>query len=202
MPRRSSRSAEPELFPPTSAYPDGLVYARDFLAAEEEAELLATIATLPFSHAQYREYTAKRRTVSYGASYDFSTNRPLPAPPVPDWLLPLRARVATWTATPIDDFAFALVTEYPPGTQLGWHRDVPSFEFVVGVSLAGDARLRFRPWPATARPRRAAFHLDLPPRSAYVLRGEARWRWQHAISPTKAVRYSITFRTGRVTSRP
>jgi hypothetical protein len=28
-----------------------------------------------------------------------------------------------------------------------------------------------------------------------VFRDEARWRWQHAISPTKALRYSITFRT-------
>jgi len=37
--------------------------------------------------------------------------------------------------------------------------------------------------------------LVLEPRSAYILRGAARWRWQHAISPTKALRYSITFRT-------
>jgi hypothetical protein len=35
----------------------------------------------------------------------------------------------------------------------------------------------------------------LEPRSAYVLRDDARWHWQHAISPTKALRYSITFRT-------
>ncbi len=195
MPRRSSRSTEPELFAPAPVFPDGLVYATDFLALDEEADLVATVAALPFSHSQYREYTAKRRTVSYGASYDFSANRPLPALPVPAWLFPLRARVATWTAIPADDFAFALVTEYQPGTQLGWHRDVANFETVVGVSLAGDARMRFRPWPTTARPRRAAFHLDLKPRSAYVLRGDARWRWQHAISPTKALRYSITFRT-------
>lgn len=204
MPRRSPRPTEPELFTPAAApaLPDGLVHAADFLAPAEEAGLLATIATLPFHEAQYREYTAKRRTVSYGVSYDFTTNRPLPAPPVPDWLFPLRARGAAWTAIPAADFAFALVTEYQPGTQLGWHRDVPTFETVVGVSLAGPARMRFRPWPATARPRRAAFHLDLAPRSAYVLRGDARWRWQHAISPTKALRYSITFRTARITSRP
>jgi len=40
-----------------------------------------------------------------------------------------------------------------------------------------------------------ALVLVLEPRSTYVLRDEARWRWQHAISPTKALRYSITFRT-------
>jgi hypothetical protein len=37
--------------------------------------------------------------------------------------------------------------------------------------------------------------LILEPRSAYVLRDQARWHWQHVISPTKARRYSITFRT-------
>lgn len=202
MPRRSSRTRDPELFAatPNAAVPDGLVYETGFLAADEEAGLLATIATLPFHEARYREYTAKRRTVSYGASYDFSANRPLPAPPVPAWLFPLRERVAAWTAIPAADFAFALVTEYQPGTQLGWHRDVPNFETVVGVSLAGPARMRFRPWPPGTPPRRAAFHLDLQPRSAYALRGDARWRWQHAISPTKALRYSITFRTARITS--
>jgi DNA oxidative demethylase len=35
----------------------------------------------------------------------------------------------------------------------------------------------------------------LEPRSAYVLSGPARDSWQHAIPPTKALRYSITFRT-------
>jgi len=39
------------------------------------------------------------------------------------------------------------VTEYREGTALGWHRDVPDFEVVVGASLAGPARMRLRPYP-------------------------------------------------------
>ena len=39
--------------------------------------------------------------------------------------------------------------------------------------------------------------LELQPRSAYCMQGDARWRWQHSIAPTKALRYSITFRTLR-----
>jgi alkylated DNA repair dioxygenase AlkB len=198
-------SSQRALFATPPPLPEGMIYTLDFVDPATEAKLLETIAALPFSESKYRQYTAKRRTVSYGASYDFTTNRPLPAPPVPEWLRPLRERVAGWTGIAAADFAFALVTEYRPGTQLGWHRDVPTFEHVVGVSLAGGARMRFRPWPAArgARerapnaPRRAAFALDLQPRSAYVLRGPARWRWQHAISPTKELRYSITFRTAR-----
>ncbi len=186
------------LFAPGSGFPDGFAYAPDFLAPGEEAELLAVIATLPFGEARYREFTAKRRTVSYGASYDFGTNELTPAPPVPAFLASLRTKVAAWVGIAPTDFAYALVTEYRPGTQLGWHRDVPNFEVVVGISLAGAARMRFRPWPPRGDgPRRAAFHVDLAPRSAYVLRDQIRWRWQHAISPTKTLRYSITFRTAR-----
>jgi len=192
----AGRSSEPTLFAPAPAYPDGFAYALDFLTAEEEVALLATIAALPLAEARYREYTAKRRTISYGSSYDFATNVLTPAPPIADFLLPLRARVAEWTGIPATDFVHGLVTEYRPGTQLGWHRDVPNFGAVVGISLAGVARMRFRPWPPRgAGPKRAAFHVDLQPRSAYVLQGEIRWRWQHAVSPAKALRYSITFRT-------
>lgn len=64
---------------------------------------------------------------------------------------------------------------------------------IAGISLLGDARMRFRPWPP--RKGAAVFALDLPPRSAYVLRGEVRWRWQHGVEPTRELRYSITFRT-------
>jgi len=185
-----------ELFAAPSNHPDGFVYRREFLTAEQETALLATIIALPFREARYRQYTAKRRTVSYGSSYDFATNVLTPAPPIADFLRPLRAQVAAWTGIPATDFVHALVTEYRPGTQLGWHRDVPNFGAVVGISLAGRARMRFRPWPHVAgAPTAEGFVLDVQPRSAYVLQREIRWRWQHAISPTKDLRYSITFRT-------
>lgn len=194
MPRR--RSVEPELFAVASARPDGLVHAADFLDVVEERSLIEAIGGLPLVEARYRQYTAHRRTVSYGSTYDFATNRLGPAPAVPELLWPLRAKVAAWAAVDADAFVHALVTEYRPGTQLGWHRDVPDFGVVVGVSLAGAARMRFRPWPPDrATSRSHGFVLELAPRSAYVLRGEARWRWQHAISPPRTLRYSITFRT-------
>jgi alkylated DNA repair dioxygenase AlkB len=39
--------------------------------------------------------------------------------------------------------------------------------------------------------------LELAPRSAYRMQGAARWQWQHSISATRTLRYSITFRTLR-----
>ena len=54
--------------------------------------------------------------------------------------------------------------------------------------------MRFRPYPHR-RNDRTTLKLDLEPRSAYAMSGAARWDWQHAISPTRELRYSITFRT-------
>ncbi len=58
-------------------------YAEDFLSAEEEAALLTHIAALPLAHAEYLQYTARRRIVSYGGRYDFAHKHMLPGPPIP-----------------------------------------------------------------------------------------------------------------------
>ena len=181
------------LFNGVQAGPPGLRYEPDFIDVDEERSLLETIQVLPFREAEYRGYSAKRRIVSYGAGYDFDANELRPAPPVPAFLHPLRVRVAQYLGLVDDLITHALVTEYRPGTQLGWHRDVPDFGLVVGVSLGTACRMRFRAYP----PRRGqpVFVLDLAPRSVYVLAGEARWKWQHGIPPTPGLRYSITFRT-------
>jgi len=187
-----------DLFGPApAALPPGLEYRPDFITRDEEAALLETFAQLPLHEARYRQYTARRRVASYGSQYDFDKLQLLAGQPLPDALRPLRAKAAAWAGVAPDDFTNVLVAEYRPGTPLGWHRDVPEFELVVGVSLGGFARLRFRRWPPV-RPKKAdVIHLELAPRSAYVLRGEARWGWQHSVAPTPALRYSVTFRTAR-----
>ena len=147
---------------------------------------------MPLERSRYKEYTAKRRTVSYG--FDYESYRLDPGPALPEFLVPLRSRAAAWLGVGAADVKHALVTEYRPGTALGWHRDAPAFELVCGISLASSCRMSFRPFPP--RPdRKSVLSLELAPRSAYVLRGDARWRWQHSIPPAKALRYSITFRT-------
>jgi alkylated DNA repair dioxygenase AlkB len=184
-----------DLFP--RVLPNGLVYRGEFLSRAEEQALLEIIATLPLQEAQYKEFTARRRTVSYGSSYDFSSNQSLSAEPIPEFLHPLRCEVAAWSGEPAESFVQALIAEYRPGTPLGWHRDVPEFELVVGISLAAPCRMRFRPYPWSAERKKDVFTLDLEPRSAYIVSGHARWGWQHSIPPTKALRYSITLRTRR-----
>src|SRR4051812_13199560 len=179
-------SAQAELFPEGASLPSGLVHVPDFISREEEAALLGGIGSLELREAAYKEYTAKRRVASFGAGYDFDANELTPAPVMAPFLLPLRARVAAWSAIPEEELGYALVAEYRPGTQLGWHRDVPQFESVVGVSLGGPATMRFRRFPPRAGARILTLHLE--PRSAYVLKNEARWGWQHSIAPTPTLR--------------
>jgi alkylated DNA repair dioxygenase AlkB len=186
-----------ELFALEQALPEGFEYRPDFITAEEEADLVAEIGQLPLREAQYKEFTAKRRIVSYGGTYDFSSNELLPAGPIPLSLHGLRERISLWAAVPAREFTHALIAEYQTGTQLGWHRDVPEFEVVCGVSLAGAARMKLRRYPYRKGSRAQTLAVTLEPRSAYIMRGEARWRWQHSIPPTKNLRYSITFRSRR-----
>ncbi|HEV7912922.1 MAG TPA: alpha-ketoglutarate-dependent dioxygenase AlkB [Albitalea sp.] len=194
-------NAQQDLFgspePVLPVLPEGFAYREDFISAAEEAALLEAIAALPLQEARYKGYTARRRVASYGSRYDFDDNRLQTADEIADFLLPLRARAAGWIGIAPQDFGNALVAEYRPGTPLGWHRDVPDYELVVGVSLGGIARMRFRRYPPVAPKKADVVTLELAPRSAYVLRGVARWGWQHSIAPTPGLRYSITFRTRR-----
>lgn len=177
------------------AFAPGYVYERDFLSAADEAALVGEIERLPLAQAEYKGYLAKRRIASYGGRYDFSAQRLQPGEPIAPFLHPLRARAAAWAGCSADDFTHALIAQYPPGSQLGWHRDVPDFELVAGISLVGPCRMRFRRYPPRFRER--SLGLEIEPRSIYRLQDEARWEWQHSVPPVPALRYSITFRTLR-----
>lgn len=175
----------------------GLRYQPDFLSPEEEARLLQIISTLPLHPAKYKEYVARRNVVSFGGSYDFNTNTLHPGKVLDERLEPLRDRVAAWMDVPKDQLVQVLVAEYAPGTPLGWHRDVPDFEAIAGVSLGNAATLRFRPYPPDDAAKRHAVQLEVAPRSIYKMSDAARWAWQHCVPPVAAHRWSITFRTPR-----
>lgn len=182
------------------AFPAGMTYVESFIAAAEEAALVAHVEALPLQCARYKEYTAQRRTAAFGAVFDFEGNRLVDAPPIPAFLLPLRARVARLAALHEDVFVHALITEYSTGAALGWHRDVGAFAVVAGVSLGSACRMRLRPHPPPPGRSGPRVNVELAPRSAYILRDEVRWAWEHCVPPTPALRYSITFRTLRARS--
>jgi alkylated DNA repair dioxygenase AlkB len=189
-------SGQDDLFgAPAPLLPPGMRYEEEFHTREEETALVERIRQLPLAAMKYQQYTALRRVVSYGGSYDFSAQKLREAEPLPQWLDPLRARVAAWLGVEPGRFTQALIAEYQPGTPLGWHRDVPDFEDIVGVSLHDEIVMRFRPYPHEVGKKAPVLKATLAPRSIYLLRGVARWGWQHSVPPAKALRYSITLRT-------
>jgi alkylated DNA repair dioxygenase AlkB len=178
--------------------PQGLLYRPEFVTRDEEATLIEAIAPLPLREAKFREYFAKRRVVHFHADtdaprYDDGGIDSFSSGPLPPFVAALRDKVAGWIGVAPADFVHALVSEYRPGTPIGWHRDKPAYGVVVGLSLAGWGRMRFR--PCEAKDARHTVALDLAPRSVYVMRDAIRWQWQHSMLPTKALRYSITLRT-------
>ena len=176
------------------ALPRGLEYHADFLTRDEETDLLGLFATLPFREALFREYTARRRVVRFGHHYEPSGHAWREIAPLPPLLAALRRKVAAFRGCDERDYLHVLVTEYRPGTPIGWHRDRPQYGRVAGVSFASDCRMRFRPYD-NQHDRSAVVALELAPRSLYVMEDDIRWQWQHGIAPTKGLRYSVTFRT-------
>jgi DNA oxidative demethylase len=177
---------------PPPAAPSGLVYESDLVGADEEAALADQIAALSFKPFEFHGFTGNRRTVSFGMHYAFDGSGLREAEPIPDWLRPLRARAAALAGREPEAFVHALVIEYAPGAGIGWHRDRPVFGDVVGISLLAPAPLRFRRKSGAKWER---FTLTAEPRSAYLLRGEARHEWEHSIPPLETLRYSVTLRT-------
>jgi alkylated DNA repair dioxygenase AlkB len=177
------------------AAPQGLVYRENVLSADEERALLEQVERLDFDEIRMHGVVAKRTAKHFGIDYDYERRATLAeAEPLPDWLEPLRARAAGLARVRPEELVEALVQRYPEGAQIGWHRDAPAFDVVVGISLLAPARMRFRRGPAGDR---ETAELELAPRSGYVLAGEARWKWEHHVPPARALRYSITYRTLR-----
>jgi alkylated DNA repair dioxygenase AlkB len=186
---------QPPLFDLPRSGPPGLVYRPGFLSGTEEVQALGRLPALPFEPFQFRGFEGRRRVVSFGWRYDFNGAGLIEAEPMPDWLIPLRDRAAAFAALPADAFAHVLINEYRQGAPIGWHRDRPAFDKVVGISLGASATLRFR---RKADERWERINLTLEPRSAYLLAGPARLEWEHSLPEAEALRYSITFRNLRV----
>lgn len=171
---------------------DGLRFWPDLIGSEQEAKLIAQLDAADLAPFRFQRWTGKRCTRTFGWRYDFEDNSFAPAEPFPDWLETLAVDAAGIAEVVQGDFVHALLARYDPGAGIGWHRDRPVFEKVVGISLGSEAVLRFRQRVPSGFRR---FSLTLPPRSAYLLTGEARWEWEHSIAPAAQRRYSITLRT-------
>ena len=186
--------------------PAGFQYRDGFITADEEASLVEQIAHIQFATFEMRGVVARRRVAFFGRAYDEDATST--TPPIPEFLMPLRAKLASWLNVDAGAFAMALINEYRVGAPVGWHRDAPQYDVVAGVSLVSACRMKFRPYipPHAARrtaetgdkARRVATHeITLERRSAYLMTGSSRTGYEHHVPPVDRLRYSITFRTLR-----
>lgn len=182
---------------PPPDLPEGFAYRTDFLSPDEEGVIAAELARLPFEPFQFRGYEARRRVVSFGYRYDFNSARLEAAEPIPAWLQPARERAEAFAGVAPGGLQQLLINEYLPGAPIGWHRDRPQFERVVGISVLAPCVFRLRRRVGAGFERRS---LTLAPRSVYLISGEAREQWEHSIPPVAEHRYSITFRSFRAGS--
>ncbi len=181
-----------DLFAPAAPAIPGLAFAEAFVTVEEEQALIAGIEGVALAPFRFQGWLGKRVTASFGWHYDFDRGQMGQAEPMPDWLLPVRDRAATFARLPAAALVQALLIRYDPGAGIGWHRDRPVFEHVVGLSLGVPATMRFRRRSAGGFERAS---VPLPPRSIYHLSGEVRHGWEHSIAPMDETRWSVTFRS-------
>jgi alkylated DNA repair protein (DNA oxidative demethylase) len=186
-------ATQPDLFAPATApIVPGISYAPDIVSEGEERALIVSLDAIEVTPFRFQGWLGKRLTASFGWRYDFDDGSFDAAEPIPDFLLPLRERAAAFAGLAPEDLVQSLIVRYDPGAGIGWHRDRPLFEHVIGISLEAPATLRLR------RRREGGFDraaLPLAPRSIYHLSGEARHDWEHSIAAMDVRRWSVTFRS-------
>lgn len=190
----------PGLFEGPPKLPDGFIYRPNFLSEAEEQNLIGKIQNIQLTPFKYYQFTGKRRTASFGWQYEFGTSDITTAPEIPAFLLPLRSRAGALFDIDPNSLIQTSIVEYSTGSPIGWHRDIPHFGIVLGISLGAACRMRFRKYSrarSTKRNRDEIVSIELEPRSIYLMSGASREIWQHSIPPVKALRYSIIMRTMR-----
>jgi alkylated DNA repair dioxygenase AlkB len=185
--------------------PDGFIYQPDFISEDEEQALVREIQNIDLKPFKYYQFTGRRRTTSFGWEYEFGKSEIIAAAGIPEFLLPLRERAGTLYGIDSENLVQSSIIEYSTGAPIGWHRDIPHFGVVIGISLGAACRMRFRQYPsgrAKNAKRDAILSIVLQRRSIYLMSGPSRETWQHSIPPVKELRYAIMMRTLRDSGTP
>jgi alkylated DNA repair protein (DNA oxidative demethylase) len=202
MEQMSLLGAEPIVLPP------GMKLFDEFLSRDEETKLLTHLRDLDWQLVRFRGVVAKRRVKHFGLDYLYNTREVSAAAPAPEWMKFVIERAAQLMNVEAAALQEILVSYYPAGSGIGWHRDAPMFgDAVFGVSLLSDTVMKFRREldgavavggvASSGRRKFETIPVLLKARGAYIFSGESRWVWQHHITGVERDRYSLTFRTLR-----
>ena len=141
--------------------PAGFRYEPDLIEAAEEQHLIRAIEPLAFAAFEFQGFFGKRKVISFGWRYDFNGGGLERADDIPEFLLRLREAAGRAFGLDAAKLQQVLLTQYPPGAAIGWHKDRSVFGDVVGISLAAACTFRFRRKAGTGWERRS---LVLAPR--------------------------------------
>ena len=186
--------AEQHGLPGLTDLPEGFQYRQEFIDPATERTLIGEMQKLDFAPFQFHGFEGKRKVASFGWRYDFNGGGLKQADEFPAFLVPIRGAAAAAFGLEGSSLEQALLIKYGPGASIGWHKDRPVFDDVIGISLMSPCTLRFRRKAGARWERRS---LGAEPRSAYLLRGPSRHEWEHSIPAVIEQRYSITFRSLR-----
>ena len=178
--------------------PKGSTYKTDFIDAVEELALVHWLDSLVWDES------LTRRVQHFGYRYDYKARSVSPDDylgPLPNQLEAIARRLVAlgFSASPANQ---VIANEYWPGQGISEHIDcIPCFDdTIISLSLLSQCEMVFANASTGAR-----CQIVLEPRSAIILRDEARYRWTHAIPARKGDRIdgsrvmrgrriSITFR--------
>ena len=183
------------LFDIEPVLPAGFSYQRSFITESEEKKLVDLITQLDLQNMKFHEYEAKRKVISFGKGWSFTEKQLKQGELIPNEFDFLVDRIALYLGIPKELIAQFLITEYPVGSVINWHRDAPPFDIVAGVSLLADCNFKLRPHDKEKQTRSATITLPIQRRSLYSMQGPAKSEWQHSTAPLNKIRYSLTFRT-------
>jgi alkylated DNA repair dioxygenase AlkB len=183
------------LFPIEPAFPEGFSYYPSIISDKEERTLLDDISKTELHSFLFQGYEAKRKVASYGYDWSFEKRVLSKGKEIPSAFHKLIEKVAMHISISSESIAELLITEYPVGSVINWHRDAPPFDLIAGISLLSDCIFKLRPHDPAKQKRNAIISFPVERRSLYIMQGPARTDWQHSIAAVKEVRYSITLRT-------
>jgi alkylated DNA repair dioxygenase AlkB len=178
--------------------PDGLALLPDFITPDREEEIvsIARDAIELGRDDPFLKRVKRRRLARFGFTYDdsqvvFSVAPLVQIAPIPASLKMLADEVRT--ALVVEDaFDAVAVNAYAAGDGIHPHIDTSQFAELIAVVSIGGASV------TTFTREHRSFAIRIPPRSLFVIRGQARYDCAHAVEadPTlEGIRYSIVFRT-------
>src|SRR3954471_8355519 len=121
------------LFEVEPVYPQGFSYTPDFITSDEEMELLEKIKKIELHNFNFQGFKANRKVASFGYDYSFDNGSLTKGKDIPPAFNFLINKVSNYISAQPNDFSELLVTEYPVGAVINWHRDAPPFDVIAGI---------------------------------------------------------------------